>query len=83
MELLDPYYARNNDEGRTLIQTALRSAGALEPTLDELRVTLVPLSSPHRSEAIRGLCKELNMTNTVFPGTRQRLTFAVAEPSVR
>ncbi|OFW06464.1 MAG: hypothetical protein A3I61_20145 [Acidobacteria bacterium RIFCSPLOWO2_02_FULL_68_18] len=83
VELLDPYYARNNDEGRTLIQTALRSAGAIEPTLDELRVTLAPLSSPHRSEAIRGLCKELNMTNTVFPGTRQRLTFAVAEPSVR
>ena len=83
VERLDPYYARNNDEGRTLIQTALRSAAAIEPTSDELRVTIAPLSSPHRSEAIRGLCKELNMTNTVFPGTRQRLTFAVAEPPVR
>jgi DNA-binding NarL/FixJ family response regulator len=83
VELLAPYYARNNDEGRTLIQTALRSAAAIEPTSDELRVTLAPLSSPHRSEAIRGVCQELNMTNTVFPGTKQRLTFAIAEPPVR
>ena len=82
VELLEPYYARNDDEGRTLIQTALRSAASIQPTADELRVTVAPLSSPHRSEAIRALCNELNMTKTVFPGTRQRLTFAVAEPPV-
>jgi transposase len=82
VELLEPYYARNHDEGRTLIQTAFRSAATIEPTLDELRVTLAPLSSPHRSEAVRAMCKELNMTRTVFPGTRQRLIFAVTETSV-
>ena len=83
MELLEPHYARNDDEGRTLIQTALRSAAAIEPTADELCVTLAPLSSPHRSEAIRALCDQLNMTRTVFPGTKQRLRFAVAEPPAR
>ena len=56
VELVEPHYARNDDEGRTLIQTALRSAAAIEPTADELRVTLAPLSSPHRSEAIRAVC---------------------------
>jgi transposase len=83
VELVEPHYARNDDEGRTLIQTALRSAAAIEPTADKLRVTLAPLSSPHRSEAIRAVCHELNLTNTLFPGTKQRLRFAVAEPPVR
>jgi hypothetical protein len=66
-----------------LIQSALRSAAAIEPTPDELRVTLAPLSSPHRSEAIRAVCHELNMTNTLFPGTKQRLRFAVAEAPIQ
>ena len=83
VELVEPHYARHDDEGRTLIQTALRSAAAIEPTPDELRVSLAPLSSPHRSEAIRALCDELNMTNTLFPGTKQRLRFAVAEAPLR
>lgn len=83
VELLEPYYARNDDEGRTLIQTALRSAASIQPTADELHVTVAPLSSSHRSEAIRAVCNELNLTKTVFPGTRQRLTFAVAESPVR
>jgi len=83
VELIDPHYARHDDEGRTLIQTALRSAAAIDPTADELRVTLAPLSSPHRSDAIRALCDELNTTNTRFPGTKLRLRFAVAEPPLR
>jgi len=83
VELVAPYYARDDDEGRTLIQSALRSAAAIEPTADELRVTLAPLSSPHRSEAIRAVCHELNTTNTLFPGTKQRLRFAVAAAPAR
>jgi hypothetical protein len=83
VQLLEPYYARHDDEGRTLIQTALRGAAAIAPADDELRVTLSPLSSPHRSEAVRALCADLNSTKTVFPGTTQRLTFAVAEPPAR
>jgi hypothetical protein len=79
VEMLAPHYARSHDEGRTLIQTALRSAAALEPTADALRVTLAPLSSPHRSEAIRALCSALNDTKTAFPGTTLRLTFAVSD----
>jgi len=79
VELLRPHYLRTADEGRTLIQTALRSSAAIEPTDQELRVTLTPLSSPHRSEAIRSLCNELNKTETRFPGTNLCLKFAVAE----
>jgi transposase len=71
-------YKRHEDEGRTLVQTALASAADLEVTETELRVTLAPLSSPHRNRAIAALCQELNATATVFPGTRLRLRYAVA-----
>jgi hypothetical protein len=47
ISLIQPYYARVEDEGRTLIQSALKSSGSLEVTDDELRVMLNPLSSPH------------------------------------
>lgn len=82
VELLRPFYPRTEAEGRTLIQTALRSAATIEPTDEELRVTLSPLSSPHRSRAIAAVCEELNKTSDRFPGTRLRLRFAVAESTI-
>lgn len=76
--MLQPFYARNEDEGRTLIQSAFNSAADLEVTATELRVTLAPLSSPHRSKAIAKLCQELNKTPVRYPGTKLILRFAVA-----
>jgi len=81
VERLRPYYARVDEEGRTLIQTALQSAAAIEPAENELRVTLAPLSSEHRSKVVAALCRDLNQTNTLFPGSNLRMYFAVAEPS--
>jgi prepilin-type processing-associated H-X9-DG protein len=72
-----PHYRRVEDEGRTLIQAALLSAADLEVTATELRVTLLPQSSPHRTRAIAALCEELNSLNTVFPGSRLRLRYAI------
>jgi hypothetical protein len=82
VELLRPIYPRTEDEGRTLIQTALRSSASIEPTAEELCVTLAPLSSPHRSRAIASVCELLNKTGTTFPGTKLPIRFAVAEPSI-
>jgi hypothetical protein len=79
VEQLRLHYARTEDEGRTLIQAALRGCAAIQPTLNELRVTLAPLNSPHRSAALRLLCDDLNKTTTAFPGTNLRLPFAVAQ----
>lgn len=78
VNLIRPHYARTEDEGRTLIQTALRSAAALEPTDKELRITLAPLSSSHRSQAVAALCETLNTTDTRFPGTNLLMRFSVA-----
>jgi transposase len=78
--LLAPNYKRHFDEGRTLIQTALASAADIEVSAAELCITLAPLSSPHRSRAIAAVCRDLDATETVFPGTRLRLRYRVAGP---
>ena len=77
VNLLRPHYARAEDEGRTLIQTVLQSTATLEPTDQELRVTLSPISSPHRSQAVAALCENLNTAEACFPGTNLRMRFAV------
>ena len=79
LSLIRSEYARADDEGRTLIQSALSSPGDLEVNGNELRITLNPLSSPHRSKAIKVLCEKLNTMNTVFPGTKLRLVYDVKE----
>ena len=75
---LRPHYARVEDEGRTLIQAAFQSAASIEPSDEELRVTLSPLSSPHRSKAVAALCDVLNKTQTCFPATKLRIRYSVA-----
>jgi len=81
LRLLAPYYRRSEDEGRTLIQTALVSSGDLAVTETELHVALHPLSSPHRTRALAALCKQLNETRACFPGTKLRLHFTVQPES--
>jgi transposase len=79
LRILAPHYRRVDDEGRTLIQTALAGAADLEVTRTELRVTLAPLSSPHRTRAITAVCEALNQMNSRFPGLSLRLRYAVRE----
>ncbi len=77
LRIVASHYRRVNEEGRTLIQSALGSAADIEVTHRELRVTLAPMSSAHRTRAIAALCEELNRTETIFPGSRLRLTYAI------
>ena len=78
VELVRPYYKRVEDEGRTFIQTALQDTADIEPTDDQLRITLAPLSSPHRSRVLEALCEMLNKTDTLFPGTQLHMRYSVA-----
>jgi hypothetical protein len=77
VELIRPEYKRVGDEGRTFIQTVLQDTADIEPTADQLRITLAPLSSPHRSRVLETLCDVLNKTNTLFPGTQLRMRYSV------
>lgn len=78
--LLQPHYARADEEGRTLLHELFRAAADLRVTGTELLITLSPLSVPHRTLAVRGLCATLNESATVFPGSRLTLRFAVQDP---
>jgi len=78
-----PHYKRTVDEGRTLIQSALASPADLEVTAEELRVSLDPLSSPHRTQAIAALCDDLNRQPVFFPGSRLRLSYGIAQRGVK
>ena len=75
--LVTPHYRRADDDGRRLIAAALQSRGDLEVRDGELRVTLAPQSSPHRTRAVAALCQSLDATETRFPGTALRLRFGV------
>ena len=80
LRLLAPHYRRAEDEGRTLIQSALCGPADIQPTDTELRVHLTPMSSPHRTRAIAALCEELNRTKTNFPRSRLCLFFSIGDP---
>ncbi len=81
VRLVSKHYHRAEDEGRTLVQTALTSTADLFVTKTELRVVLAPLSSPHRTKAVAALCAELNADSAYFPGTKLRLRYSIAEAS--
>jgi hypothetical protein len=79
--MVAPYYRRVEDEGRTLIQSALASAADIEVTDQELRITLAPMSSSHKTRAVAALCLDLNRIEAVFPGSNLRLRYAIREAS--
>jgi hypothetical protein len=79
VNLIRPHYARAEDEGRTLIQSALQATASLQPVGSQLQITLAPLSSRHKLIALAALCETLNKTETKFPGTDLLMRFAIAE----
>jgi hypothetical protein len=77
LRLLAPHYRRTEQEGRTLIRSALAAGGDLAVSATELHVAFDPLSSPHKTQALTAVCETLNATATRFPGTRLRMHFAL------
>jgi len=78
--LLRPHYARADQEGRTLLHELFTAAGDIRVSDSELRITLAPLSSPHRTRAAQALFEMLDQTATIFPGSCLRMRFAVRPP---
>jgi hypothetical protein len=80
LALVRPHYARADQEGRTLIVSALQNPADVE--VDEqkrqLRVVLLPLSSAHRTQAIAAMCRELDSMKVRFPGSHLRMRFGIA-----
>jgi len=80
VRLVAPHYKRAEQEGRTLIQSALAAPADIEVTDSELRIFIAALSSAHRTRAIAALCEDLNGRRVCFPGTKLRLQFSVGGP---
>jgi hypothetical protein len=80
LALLRPHYARVEQEGRTLLHELFATAADIQVSDTELRITLAPLSSPHRTRAAQALCEILDQTATIFPGSRLRMRFTVRPP---
>lgn len=78
LRMLEPHYARNEDEGRKLLCEAFQSSGSLEVADGELRVILNPMSAPRRTRAIAALCDQLTAARVRIPGTTLRLKFGVS-----
>jgi transposase len=79
VRLLAPHYARAEDEARSLLREALRSPADLALVGDELHVRVNALSAPRRSRALAALCRDLDETATVYPGTGYVLRYSVKE----
>lgn len=79
LALLRPHYARADQEGRTLVSSALQSAADIEIQDNELFITLALLSSAHRTKTITAMCEELNRMKVCFPGTKLRMRFGVSK----
>jgi len=79
---LRPHYRRTDEDGRTLIASTLQGAAELSVRPGELHVILAPLSSAHRTAAIKKVCAKLNEMRVRFPGTDLVLQYGVSEPKV-
>ena len=70
-------YTRGDDEAHTLIRTALAGSGDILPDHHTLHIRLDPLPAPRHTAAIDELCRLLNDTNTVYPGTGLTLRYSI------
>ena len=70
-------YTRGDDEAHTLIRTALAGSGDILPDHHTLHIRLDPLPAPRHTAAIDELCRLLNDTHTVYPGTDLTLRYSI------
>lgn len=75
--LIEPFFARHDDEVRAFLKTAFRLPGDIlpDPEHRELRVRLYGLANNRSQKALVALCDCLNTQRTVYPGTDLRLVF--------
>jgi len=78
MQIVRESLARE-DDSRSVVRDLLRTTADLSPDLErgELRVTVHPLSNPRSNRAVSELLTVLNATETHYPGTKLKLTFAL------
>ncbi|NEV65076.1 putative transposase, partial [Thiorhodococcus minor] len=75
--LVEPFFARHDDEARAFLKTVFRLPGDILPDHErqELRVRLYGLANNRSQQALIALCECLNTQRAIYPGTELRLVF--------
>lgn len=75
--LVEPFFARHDDEVRAFLKTVFRLPGDILPdhARQELRVRLYGLANNRSQEALIALCDGLNAQQAIYPDTDLRLVF--------
>ena len=77
VQLLEPAYARTEEEGRALIREVLRSPADVlpEPEAKRLRIRLHAMPNARSNAAVSHLCRRLNDAAVTYPGSQLTLRF--------
>ncbi len=78
--LLAGHYPRAHNEARSLLHQAFATPADIRLVDGHIHLTLNPLSAPHRTRAIAGLCHDLTDTQTLYPGTDLPLVYTIKNP---
>lgn len=78
--ILSVYYKRKHHEKRAFVKSIINCCGDIIPDYNNntLTVNLYSLSSQRMNEALFNVCKLLNDTETVYPGTNLVLKYKIA-----
>jgi transposase len=75
--LIAPFFARNNDEGRAFLKSVFQQPADIIPDKEGriMSVKFHTMSTPRANRALKQLCDVMNQESYVYPGTRMKLVF--------
>jgi transposase len=75
--LISPFFARNNDEGRAFLKSVFQQPADIIPDKERgiMNVKFHTMSTPRANRALKQLCDVMNQEAYVYPGTRLTLVF--------
>ena len=75
--LIAPFFARNNDEGRAFLKSVFQQPADIIPDKQQrvMSVKFHTMSTPRANRALKRLCDVMNQESYVYPGTRMTLVF--------
>ena len=77
--LIAPFFARNNDEGRAFLKSVFQQPADIIPDREQsiMNVKFHTMSTPRANRALKQLCDVMNYESYVYPGTGMTLVFEV------
>jgi hypothetical protein len=75
--LIAPFFARNNDEGRAFLKSVFQQPADIIPDKEGriMNVKFHTMSTPRSNRALKQLCDVMNQESYVYPGTRMTMAF--------